>query len=151
MPSPTSRQRLGLALIAGGVVLTPVIAWLPTEPTEAVALGAGTILLLTLGASLLAPAGRPEPGWLRWAWIVTIAAMAGLLGYAIGAADREDRDRPDTAHGPALPTPADRALSGRGPPSDQLLIEILSLQPPAVTASMSPASPPPVATLPRGL
>ena len=57
---PTNRQWGGLAMIAGALLLAPVAAF-RDDPIEAAALGACTVLLLALGASLLpSPNGR-EP------------------------------------------------------------------------------------------
>lgn len=89
-PTPSPRQRLGLALIAGGILLSPVAAWTTIDSAGSAALGVGIILLLAIGGSLVVPAGRPDPPWLRWAWIAALAAMGGLLGFAIGAGDRAD-------------------------------------------------------------
>ena len=146
--SLSSRQRLGVALIASGVVLSPVAAF--DVFGQSIALGVAAILLLALGASLLPDAsdfesdapGRPPgarapragPRWLHLVWLCALVLMALLLGYAIDVADGEDV-----------------RLKRMSVSGHQLLTDSLLLHPPAVTASTSPALPPPVAMLPSGL
>ena len=86
-PAPTPRQKGGLALIGGGVLLTPVSAWWP-DVLSGISMGTSAILLLALGASLVASEDRRPPIWLNVVWYAAIAGMAGLLGYGIGLGDR---------------------------------------------------------------
>lgn len=74
-------------MIAAGVLLAPVTTFV-SDPSSSISLGAGAILVLALGASLLPRTEGAEPRWLRVLWIVALGAMAGLLGYGIGLEDR---------------------------------------------------------------
>lgn len=76
---PNERQWGGIAMITGGVGLTPVAAF-TRDPAGGMAIGVAAILLLALGAALLPRAEGATPAWLHAVWLLALCLMAGLLG-----------------------------------------------------------------------